>query len=94
MVHDSPAGPALPLLVGPFEVPVDEQRLAADLLTRITQLRKLEMTEYALIGGAKTERTTNSAPVNLLPYHLQSIVVTHAVLRFSEFPHRRLRTLS
>jgi hypothetical protein len=63
-------------------------------LSRYPQLRQLEMTEDAFSGGADTERPTNSAPVDLLPHNIQSIVITRAILRSSEFPHRRLRILS
>jgi hypothetical protein len=63
-------------------------------LSQYPQLRQLEMTEDAFIGGVDTEWPTNSAPVNLLPRNLQSIVITHAILRSCEFPHRRLRILA
>jgi hypothetical protein len=42
MPHASPAGPASSLLIGPLEVLFDEQKLAADLLTRFADLRTIE----------------------------------------------------
>jgi hypothetical protein len=81
MVHNSPVGPASPLLVGPFKVLVDEQRLAADLLTCFTDLRSIEFTEKDKQTLDDGQRIYGCPIVDKMPLRLNDLPAVPALAK-------------
>jgi hypothetical protein len=56
-------------------------------LTQFIRLRRVQLVESGLVGRTCSERPANTAPVDILPPNIRSLVVTHPTsIKTSEYP--------